>query len=177
MRTPFSAQRPRSAEQTRYCFLIVVIFCLFSIGLLFGRLHGFSGHGTPTFTNSSSVGEEDFHVRKSHPRLFATSEMWMQLPELIARDPYLARWNETIFDKAQELHEKPTVHITSEMRARGSGILDEAREVQLRIKYWAYVYRLTKNNRWKRRIWEVILAATNNSTLNTDITEDLWNSR
>lgn len=101
----------------------------------------------------------------------------MQLPELIARDPYLARWNETIFDKAQELHEKPTVHITSEMRARGSGILDEAREVQLRIKYWAYVYRLTKNNRWKRRIWEVILAATNNSTLNTDITEDLWNSR
>jgi hypothetical protein len=186
MQTPSFGQRPRSPKATQYYFILLVLFSIFSIGFLFDRLHGFSRHGIPAFSfmNSMSGGEASFpytnqayHVQNSHPRLFATPEMWLRLPELIARDPYLARWNVTIFDKAQALYEKPTVNITSELRLRGSGILDEAREVQLRIKYWAYVYRMTKQSRWKHRIWEEILASTKNSTLNTESTEDLWNSR
>jgi hypothetical protein len=186
MRTPSFAQRPQNPKATRCYFLLLVLFSLFSIGFLFGRLHGFSEHGILAFSflNRSSSGEaaspyttQAYHVRNSHPRLFATPEMWTRLPELIARDPYLARWNATIFDKAQALHAKPTVNITSELRLRGSGILDEAREVQLRIKHWAYVYRMTKQSRWKHRIWEEILAATESSTLNTEDSRDIWNSR
>jgi hypothetical protein len=163
-----------------------VLFSLFLIAFLFSRLHGISGHVIPTssIVNSSLGGEasspytsQAYHVRNSHPRLFATPEMWLKLPELIARDPYLSRWNETIFNQAQALHGKPTVKINSELRLRGSGILDEAREVQLRIKYWAYVYRMTRQIRWKHRIWEEILAVTKDSTLNNENTEDLWNSR
>jgi hypothetical protein len=186
MRTPYFVQRPRSPKTTRYYFLLLVVFCFFSISFLFGRSHGLGGNGIPTFSfvksslggeASSPHADQAYHVRNSHPRLFATPEMWLRLPELIARDPYLARWNKTIFDKAQALHEKPTVNITSEMRLTGSGILDEAREVQLRIKHWAYVYRMTKQSRWKHRIWEEILSATKDKTLDTENTEDLWNSR
>lgn len=170
----------------RYYFLLLVLFSFFSIGFLFGRLRGFNRHSIPAFSFvNSSPGEEAsspytnqvYHVQNSHPRLFATPEQWLGLPELIARDPFLARWNESIFDKAQALYEKPTVNISSELRLRASGILDEAREVQLRIKNWAYVYRMTKHSRWKHRIWEEILAATKGSTLNTENTEDLWNSQ
>ncbi|OAL03377.1 hypothetical protein IQ06DRAFT_243209 [Phaeosphaeriaceae sp. SRC1lsM3a] len=101
--------------------------------------------------------------------------MWSHLPVLIESDPYLARWNQTIFDNAQDLHDKPTVRGPS--RLGGSGKLDEAREVQLRIKHWAYVYRLTKQSRWKNRIWQEILAATNDSRLDKEDDDDVWNSR
>ena len=188
MRTPSFAQRPRSPKATRYYLLLLVLLSSISIVFHFGRLHGFKAHSIlPTFSfANSSPGRQAsspyntnqaYHVQNSHPRLFATPEQWLRLPERIARDPYLGRWNETIFDKAQALHEKPMVNITSELRLRASGILDEAREVQLRIKYWAYMYRMTKHSRWKHRIWEEILAATQYSTLDTEKTEDLWNSR
>jgi hypothetical protein len=186
MRMPSFAPRPLSSKGKRYYLVLFVLFSFLSIGFLYGRLYGFNGQDVPAFSfaNSFPAGETSFsytnqayHVRNSHPRLFATPERWLRLPDLIARDPYLARWNETIFNKAQALYEKPAINLTSEMRLRGSGILDEAREVQLRIKHWAYVYRMTKQNRWKHRIWEEILAGTKSSTLSTENTEDLWNSR
>jgi hypothetical protein len=95
---------------------------------------------------------------------------------LIEHEPYLARWNQSIFNKAEALYKQPPVNITSKIRSRGSGILNEAREVQLRIKHWAYVYRMTKHARWKIRIWEEVLAATGNSTVTSRTNEDLWNS-
>jgi hypothetical protein len=178
MRTPSFMQRHRGPRPTRVYLLLLVLSSFFFVGVLFVRLHGYVIPGF-NFLDSSAGGEDTnqvYHVRDSHPRLFATPDMWLKLPERIARDPYLARWNETIFDKAEELHGKPTVEITPDMRLSGSGILDEAREVQLRIKYWAYVYRMTKGSRWKHRIWEEILAATKSSTLKIEDNEDLWNS-
>ncbi|KAH7382530.1 chondroitin AC/alginate lyase [Phaeosphaeria sp. MPI-PUGE-AT-0046c] len=170
MQTPSFAQRPRSPRARQIYSVLLTLFSFITVALLFGQLREKSA---PDGAASSFATDEAYHVRNSHPRLFATPEMWLKLPELIARDPYLARWNQTIFDKAQVLHDKPTVSMTS---LGSSGKLDEAREVQLRIKHWAYVYRLTKQNRWKNRIWQEILAATSNSTLNSGNDEDIWNS-
>ncbi|PVI03407.1 hypothetical protein DM02DRAFT_640692 [Periconia macrospinosa] len=108
------------------------------------------------------------HVRTSHPRLFATAEQWHGLPAHIMREPYLSLWNQSIFDKAQALYQKPPIIINSSLRSRGSGILDEARQVQLRLKHWAYAYRMTKQIRWKDRIWEEIRAGTENFTKTED---------
>lgn len=35
----------------------------------------------------------------------------------------------------------------------GSGVLDVAREVQLRIKHWGYAYQISKDTMWADRAW------------------------
>ena len=37
--------------------------------------------------------------------------------------------------------------------AAGSGVLDVARETQLRIKLWAYAWQMTNNTMWIERAW------------------------
>lgn len=181
---PSFARRPRRPKATRYYFTFIILLTFLIVAFLFGRLHESSAYRSPTATfvepsaySDPSVFTTDnaYHVQNSHPRLFATTEMWSHLPVLIESDPYLARWNQTIFDNAQDLHDKPTVKSPS--RLGGSGKLDEAREVQLRLKHWAYVYRLTKQSRWKNRIWQEILAATNDPRLDKEDDDDVWNSR
>ena len=34
-----------------------------------------------------------------------------------------------------------------------SGILDNAREIKMRIKAFSYVYRMTKDSKWVDRVW------------------------
>ena len=53
--------------------------------------------GTDPYTPSGGSG---FTARSDHPRLFAPQYRWDCLPKLIAADPYLATWNETIFVNA-----------------------------------------------------------------------------
>lgn len=36
----------------------------------------------------------------------------------------------------------------------GSGVLDVAREVQLRIKHWGYAYKLSNDTKWVDRAWQ-----------------------
>ena len=37
-----------------------------------------------------------------------------------------------------------------------SGILDNAREIKMRIKAFAYVYRLTNDSTWLNRAWDEV---------------------
>ena len=39
----------------------------------------------------------------------------------------------------------------------GSGVLDVAREVQLRIKHWGYAWKMTNDTKWAERAWVEVL--------------------
>jgi len=129
---------------------------------------------------SSSTKIWDTQVTTHHPRLFAPPQRWKDLPQLIADDPYLARWNSTIFTKATEQMSRPPVIYSVDGT---SGVLDVAREVQLQIKYWAYAYRMgdgggdEARGKWKERIWkEIVVASGNVSEVEFGRGGDNWNS-
>ena len=67
---------------------------------------------------------------------------------MIKNDPYLKFWNDTIFGNATAYFSLPPVvyHMDG-----SSGILDNAREIKMRIKAFAYVYRMTNDTKWLDR--------------------------
>lgn len=89
-------------------------------------------------------------VRSDRPRLFAPSYKWQALPALIQSDPYLKAWNDTIFGNATDYYNKPAVQYFMD---GSSGILDNAREIKMRIKAFSYVYRMTNDSKWVDRAW------------------------
>jgi hypothetical protein len=70
------------------------------------------------------------------------------LPGLIANDPYLKSWNDTIFGNATTYYNAGNVTYFMD---GDSGILDNAREVKQRMKAWGYAYRMTNNTKWADR--------------------------
>lgn len=95
---------------------------------------------TPSATN----------VRTDRPRLIAPAYKWAALPQLIANDPYLKYWNDTIFNNATQYYNLPPVVYFMD---GPSGILDNAREIKMRIKAFSYVYRMTNDTKWVDRTW------------------------
>jgi hypothetical protein len=82
--------------------------------------------------------------------LIAPSYKWQALPTLIQNDPYLQGWNETIFGNATDYYSLPPVIYFMD---GDSGILDNARSVKMRIKAFAYAYRMTNDTKWVDRAW------------------------
>lgn len=76
---------------------------------------------------------------------------------MIANDPYLSGWNDTIFGNASVY--KPLPPVVYHMDG-SSGILDNAREIKMRIKAFAYVYRMTNDTTWVDRAWEEVQVGT-----------------
>ncbi|KAG6840349.1 hypothetical protein C0991_007276 [Blastosporella zonata] len=117
---------------------------------------------SPTFvstTNSALAWPEDsfqpsapnvLTTRPDRPRLIAPAYKWQALPTLIQGDPYLKGWNDTIFGNATTYYPLPPVvyHMDGD-----SGILDNSREIKMRIKAFAYTYRLTNDTKWVDRTW------------------------
>ena len=71
------------------------------------------------------------------------------LPQLIANSAYLSAWNATIFGNASAYFSLPPVvyHLDG-----GNGILDNSREIKMRIKAFSYAYWLSNNDtRWLDR--------------------------
>ena len=89
-------------------------------------------------------------MRPDRPRLIAPAYKWQALPALIQNDPYLQGWNDTIFGNATTYHSLPPVVYFMD---GDSGILDNARNVKMRIKAFAYVYRMTNDTKWVDRAW------------------------
>ncbi|KAH9037194.1 chondroitin AC/alginate lyase [Lactarius hengduanensis] len=112
-------------------------------------------------------------LRSDRPRLIAPKYKWDALPGLIANDPYLKRWNDTIFGNATAYFSLPPVqyHLDG-----ASGILDNAREVKMRIKAFAYVYRMTNDTKWVDRTWQEIQNAAGNGTTSFGPSTDKWNT-
>jgi len=120
---------------------------------------------TPTFRSAGndvpSWPQETFQpanpsptsVRPDRPRLIAPAYKWVALPNLIAQDPYLKGWNDTIFGNATDYFNSPPVPYFMD---GDSGILDVAREIKQRLKAFAYVYRLTNDTKWVDRAWSEI---------------------
>src|ERR1700732_4370899 len=112
---------------------------------------------TPTFnpTNDASLSwpSDPFqvaspsvtNVRTDRPRLIAPAYKWSALPNLIANNPYLKYWNDTIFLNATQYFNLPPVVYFMD---GDSGILDNAREVKQRIKAFAYAYRMSNDTKW-----------------------------
>lgn len=100
-------------------------------------------------------------VRSDRPRLIAPAYKWDALPDLIKNDPYMAHWNETIFNNASAIHDLGPVAYVMD---GDSGILDNAREIKQRIKILSYVYRMTKDTKWADRAWLEIANAAGNGT-------------
>lgn len=89
-------------------------------------------------------------VRPDRPRLIAPAYKWNSLPALIKSDPYLKGWNDTIFANATNYYALEPVKYNKD---GASGILDNAREIKMRIKAFAYVYRMTNDTKWVDRTW------------------------
>ncbi|EJF66889.1 hypothetical protein DICSQDRAFT_95739 [Dichomitus squalens LYAD-421 SS1] len=100
-------------------------------------------------------------VRTDRPRLIAPAYKWAALPNMIANDPYLKSWNDTIFSNASTYYDLPVVQYFMD---GDSGILDNAREVKMRVKAFSYVYRLTNDTKWVDRAFKELQNAAGNGT-------------
>ena len=79
---------------------------------------------------------------RNHPRLIAPQYKWDALTSggLIANDPYFKYWNDTIVGNASATLGDDPVAYTPDGGLDGSGVLDVAREMKLRVKNWAYAF-------------------------------------
>ncbi|KAJ6591591.1 chondroitin AC/alginate lyase [Mycena vulgaris] len=141
-----------------------------------------AAYSTPTFNSAAAGWPTDtfapsnpsvLSVRPDRPRLIAPAYKWAALPALIASDPYLALWNETIFNNATQYDALPAVVYNND---GDSGILDVARQVKQRVKAFGYVYRMTNNTHWVDRTWEELQNAAGNGTSTWGPDVDRWNS-
>lgn len=129
-----------------------------------------NGNEVATCTDSSPPsGSLSANALRSHPRIMAAQYEWDCLPKKIAKDAYLTVWNATIFQNATKWYSMNSVNYSVDGTFSGSGILDPARQVQQRIKAWAYAYRLTKDTKWVDRAWTELQVAAGNSS------SDPWN--
>ncbi|KAL7419540.1 hypothetical protein Q5752_005451 [Cryptotrichosporon argae] len=103
---------------------------------------------------------------RAHPRLGAPQYKWDALTSggLIANNPYLSYWNKTIVGNASAtLNDAPEAYV-EDGGLSGSGVLDVARRIKLKVKNWSYAYRVTNNTAYADRVWtELQTAAGNNS--------------
>ena len=123
---------------------------------------------TPTFADTSDSrfawpsdpfqpsNPSPTQLRTDRPRLIAPAYKWEALPTLIANDPYLQEWNNTIFGNASDWNSMVPVPYYMD---GDSGILDVCRQEKERIKAFAYVYRMTNDSSWVDRAWEEILVS------------------
>lgn len=170
-----------SAKRGRNLLLKALIFLLFLYfsGWLASGILPWSGP-QPSITTDSFQALHDIpssleNVLHSHPRLFAKQDKWLVLPSLIATDPYLASWHKTITQTAEDLYVEPPLEY--EDGVPGSDILDIARHLQLRVKHWAYAYRISQDEQWAWRIWEELFVASGNSSRPFGLHGDNWGAR
>ncbi len=82
-----------------------------------------------------------------------TQAEWDCLPTKIANDAYLTVWNSTIFNNATNWANEDLVEWVADGGPTGSGILDVSRNIQQRVKAWAYAYKISNNTVWKDRLY------------------------
>ncbi|KAI5124148.1 hypothetical protein M0805_000958 [Coniferiporia weirii] len=140
---------------------------------------------TPTYINSNDSrvawpsdpfqpsAPSPSQVRSDRPRLIAPAYKWQALPTLIANDPYLSEWNNTIFGNASQWNAMPPVPYFMD---GDSGILDVCRQVKERVKAFAYVYRMTNDSAWVDRCWLELQNAAGNGSTGWGPDVDRWNS-
>ncbi|ORY74549.1 chondroitin AC/alginate lyase [Leucosporidium creatinivorum] len=140
----------------------------------------------PAFTTNDSLScgsdpysfgtSDSLTVRKEHPLLFAPSYKWECLPKLIAQDSYMSYWNDTIFANATKFYDTNPTNYSIDGCLSCSGVLDVAREVQLKIKHWGYAYKISNDTKWADRAWRELETAAGNTSQAFGTTGDNWNT-
>ena len=116
-------------------------------------------------------------VRDEHPMLYAPAYKWSRLLELIPQDSYLSSWNATIANNATKFYNEDPTPYDIDGCLSCSGVLDVSRQVQMKVKHWAYMYKVTNDTKWVTRTWtELQTAANNNSAVAYGNNGDPWNS-
>jgi len=142
-----------------------------------------AGYGAPTTAASPATNgawpaddsKPSTTQPRAHPRLYAPKYKWDALTNgLIAADPYLSYWNETIIGNASKTLGDPVVPYNIDGGLTGSGVLDVAREIKLKIKNWAYAYKITGQSQYQDRIWKELQHATN-ADGDFGSGNDIWN--
>ncbi|KAH8918930.1 hypothetical protein BT69DRAFT_1322496 [Atractiella rhizophila] len=106
------------------------------------------------------------------------STRWECVKGLIASDAYLAGWNETIIANATKFANMDPVPYDIDGGLAGSGVLDVARQVQVRIKHWGWAYKMTGDKKWAERTWqEILVASGNDSSVPFGTSPDNWNTQ
>ncbi|WVQ82765.1 hypothetical protein IAT38_004897 [Cryptococcus sp. DSM 104549] len=132
-----------------------------------------SGYSTPTVladaaTNGKWPDDPETVSNSSiraHPRL-APAYKWEALTTggLIAGNPYFKFWNATIVANASDtLNDDPTPY-TEDGGLDGSGVLDVARAIKLKVKNWAYAFKVTNETKYADRVWLELTTAAGNNT-------------
>lgn len=116
--------------------------------------------GSDPWTPSNSTQ----NLRPNHPLLFAPQYQWNCLAAKISKDAYLTAWNDTIFKNASAFYDMSPTNYSIDGGYTGSGILDVSREVQLRVKTWAYAYRVSNDTKWVDRTWTELQTAAGNTS-------------
>lgn len=140
----------------------------------------------PTFVSNAAMScpQEDTSglslqtPKKTHPLLIATENKWSCLPQLIAGDSYMSYWNDTVFRNATKFYDDEPVQYVEDGGLGGSGVLDPARRVQLRVKHWTYAYKLTNDTKWVDRTWQELQVASGNTSTffgQNNTNGDVWN--
>jgi hypothetical protein len=109
-----------------------------------------AGYSAPTLASSAAAAwpsdpspPSNGSIR-AHPRVGAPGYKWEALQNgLIAKDPYFNSWNATIIGNASSTLGSDPLGYTEDGGLSGSGVLDVAREMKLRVKNWAYAYKMT----------------------------------
>jgi hypothetical protein len=116
-------------------------------------------------------------VRNEHPKLYAPAYKWSRLLQLIPQDSYLSAWNNTIAANATKFYNEDPTPYDIDGCLSCSGVLDVSRQVQMKVKHWAYMYKVTNDTKWVDRTWtELQTAANNNSAVPYGTNGDPWNS-
>jgi hypothetical protein len=109
---------------------------------------------------------------RDHPRLIAPAYKWTALTTggLIANDPYLKFWNQTIVNNASStLGDDPTPY-TEDGGLSGSGVLDPSRIIKMKVKNWAYAYRITNETKYADRVWLELQVGPSDAQSSTSLT-------
>ncbi|CEQ40577.1 SPOSA6832_02215, partial [Sporobolomyces salmonicolor] len=127
--------------------------------------------GSDPYTGASLT-----NIRNEHPLLIAPSYKWECLSKQIAGDSYMSYWNDTIFQNATIYYNDPPTNYSIDGCLSCSGVLDVARQVQLKIKHYAYAYKLSNDTKWVDRTWLELQTAAGNTSQYFGVSPDNWNS-
>lgn len=125
---------------------------------------GPTGNGKPTVQCHDPSKHLSTDSLRAHPRIIAPGYMWDCLPGRIKSDAYLQAMNASVFANASAWYSQPPVNYSIDGGYAGSGILDVSRQVQQRVRAWSYVYRLTKDKKWSKRVWRELRVAAGNTS-------------
>ncbi|TIB77966.1 hypothetical protein E3Q23_01019 [Wallemia mellicola] len=104
--------------------------------------------------NPPSVSGDGIPVTTDRPRIGGVPGRWDCLHDYVNADSYMKSWNETIFQQADHFLNTPAPAWIPDGGLTGSGVLDQAREVQQAVKAFAYAFRITNNEEYKNAVWD-----------------------